>query len=82
MASPSLHAKIAENKRIPSFLSRDSNEIERRKDDKDLSNDELSLGKIPDQHEILKASPVMKLCQEEWQPRCISLTGTLDFFEK
>ena len=39
------------------------------------SNDELSLGKLPDRNERVKESPAMKLCQEEWQPRFILITG-------
>ena len=86
LASASLNSKIGQEgkkkvSKSPSFNSRESAEIERRRaDDKSLSTDELSLGKLPDQSEILKASTVMKLCQEEWQPRCICLTGMLDYF--
>jgi hypothetical protein len=62
-----------------SFVSRTSNEFERKKAEdrrnSDESNDELSLGKLPDQTERLKESPAMKLCQEEWQLRFIVITG-------
>jgi hypothetical protein len=62
-----------------SFLARASNDVERKKaEDRKNSeeeDDELSLGKLPDQSERLKGSPVMKLCQEEWQPRFIYMTG-------
>ena len=83
IASVSLATKVGlEGKRRVS-MSRDSVDMDRRKaDDKSSSNDELSLGKLPDQSEILKASSVMKLCQEEWQPRCIYLTGKLDLLDK
>jgi hypothetical protein len=66
-----------------SFLSRASNDLERKKAEdrrnSDEFNDELSLGKLPDQSERLKESPAMKLCQEEWQPRFILITG-IDIF--
>jgi hypothetical protein len=83
IASVSLATKVGlEGKRRVS-MSRDSVDMDRRKaDDKSSSNDELSLGKLPDQSEIIKASSVMKLCQEEWQPRCIYLTGKLDLLDK
>jgi hypothetical protein len=42
--------------------------------------DGLSLGKLPVQSERLKESLAMKLCQEEWQPRSIMLTGIAMFF--
>ena len=62
-----------------SFLSRASDDLERKKAEdrknSDELNDELSLGKLPDQTERLKESPAMKLCQEEWQPRFILITG-------
>ena len=69
-----------------SFLSRNSNDNERKKQEErknsDELNDELSLGKLPDQNERLKDSLVMKLCQEEWQPRFIMVTGGLSICKK
>jgi hypothetical protein len=62
-----------------SFVSRTSNDLDRNQAEdrrkSDESTDELSLGKLPDQSERLKESPAMKLCQEEWQPRFIFITG-------
>ncbi len=81
--SSSFHSKGSQDAKRSafsmSFLARASNDLERKKvEDRkssDESNDELSLGKLPDQSERLKESPVMKLCQEEWQPRFIYMTG-------
>ena len=60
-----------------SMVLRQSNSIdnERRKQEEKKSEDELSLGKLPDQNERIKEGFVMKLCQEEWQPRFIVVTG-------
>jgi hypothetical protein len=85
--SASLHSKGSQDiKRSAfsmSFLSRASNDLERKKAEdrrnSDELNDELSLGKLPDQTERLKESPAMKLCQEEWQPRFILITGAATF---
>ena len=38
-------------------------------------DDRFTLGKLPAQTERLRESNVKKMCEEEWQPRLLILTG-------